>query len=71
MILPERAVNWLAAAAVAALLAGGPSRAVELPDPARFGVAIEMGDLRAASASPGWTRGSHRTSWPTASAPGS
>jgi hypothetical protein len=50
MILPERAVNWFAAAAVAALLAGGPSGAAELPDPVRFGVAIEMGDLRAASA---------------------
>lgn len=49
MMLPERPRHWLAAAALAALLASGPAGTAELPDPVRFGVAIEMGDLASAS----------------------
>lgn len=47
----ERARNWLAALGFVVLLvtAAGHARG-ELPDPVRFGAAIEIGDLRAARA---------------------
>jgi hypothetical protein len=47
----ERAKDWLAALGFIVLLvtAAGQARA-QLPDPVRFGVAIEMGDMRAARA---------------------
>jgi hypothetical protein len=48
----ERAKNWLAAFGFVVLLvtAVGHARAADLPDPIRFGAAIELGDTRAARA---------------------